>query len=156
MKKMMKKWTLCLFHLWKSFFLRLKSELLKNKRQQRKWKKKWKNSKMKLHIVKDVGMRNEASPESVHPVIRPLSIRPVVHVDRHPGSSKVAGCTPSLCWVWHCSFLPTKNGKEINQEWNNNNLRWWCCCCCGNVASLPIAPGCFTHMLCPKFKLPYK
>jgi hypothetical protein len=46
-------------------------------------------------------MRNEASPESVRPVIRPiilpLSIRPVVHADGHPGSSEVAGCTPSLC-----------------------------------------------------------
>ncbi len=45
-------------------------------------------------------MRNEASPESVRLVIRlvihPLSIHPVVHVDRHPGSSEVAGCTPSL------------------------------------------------------------
>jgi hypothetical protein len=82
----------------------------------------------------DVGMRNEASPESVRPVILPLSIRPVVHADGHPGSSEIASCTPSLCWVWHCSFLPTKNGKEINQEWNNNNLRWWCCCC-RNVAS---------------------
>ncbi len=91
-----------------------------------------------LHIVKDVGMRNEASPESMRPVIRPvilpLSIRPVVHADGHPGSFEVASCTPSLCWVWHCSFLPTKNGKEINQEENNNNLRWWCCCC-RNVAS---------------------
>jgi hypothetical protein len=27
-----------------------------------------------LHIVKDVGMRNEASPESVRPVIRPIKI----------------------------------------------------------------------------------
>ncbi len=34
------------------------------------------------YIVKDVGMRNEASPESVRPVIHPLSIRPVVHADR--------------------------------------------------------------------------
>jgi hypothetical protein len=46
-------------------------------------------------------MRNEASPESVRPVIRlvirPLSIRPVVHADGHPASSEVAGCTPSLC-----------------------------------------------------------
>jgi hypothetical protein len=47
---------------------------------------------------------------------------------------RLPGCTPSLCCVWHWSFLPTKNGKEINQEWNNNNLRWWCCCC-SNVAS---------------------
>jgi hypothetical protein len=86
-----------------------------------------------LHIVKDVGMRNEASSESVRLVILPLSIRPVVHADGHPGSSEVSGCTPSLCWVWRCSFLATKNGKEINQEWNNNNLRWWCCC--RNVAS---------------------
>jgi hypothetical protein len=50
-------------------------------------------------IVKDLGMRNEASPESVrlviHPIV-PLSIRPVVHANRHPGSSEVAGCTPSL------------------------------------------------------------
>ncbi len=46
-------------------------------------------------------MRNEASPESVRPVIRPvilpLSIHPVVHADQHPESSEVAGCTPSLC-----------------------------------------------------------
>ncbi len=45
-------------------------------------------------------MRNEASPESVRPVIciviHPLSIRPVVHADRHPESFEVAGCTPSL------------------------------------------------------------
>jgi hypothetical protein len=35
----------------------------------------------KLHIVKDVGMRNEASPEFVRPVVRPvihLSIRPIM------------------------------------------------------------------------------
>jgi hypothetical protein len=46
-------------------------------------------------------MRNEASPESVRPVIRPvilpLSIHPVVRADRHPKSSEVAGCTPSFC-----------------------------------------------------------
>ncbi len=36
----------------------------------------------------------------------------------HPGSSEVAGCTPSLYWVWHCSFLPTKNGKEIYPSCN--------------------------------------
>jgi len=46
-------------------------------------------------------MRNEASLASVRPVIRPLirplSIRLVVHADGHPGSSEVAGCTPSLC-----------------------------------------------------------
>ncbi len=56
-----------------------------------------------LHIVKDVGMRNEASPESVRPVIRPvifpLSIRLVVHADGHPRSSEVVGHTPSLCLV---------------------------------------------------------
>jgi hypothetical protein len=54
---------------------------------------------VKLHILKNVEMRNEASPESVRlvirPVICPLSIRSVVHADRHPGSSKVAVCTPS-------------------------------------------------------------
>jgi len=53
------------------------------------------------YIVKDVGMRNEASPESVRPVIRPvihpLSIRLIVHANGHPGSFKVADCTPSLC-----------------------------------------------------------
>jgi hypothetical protein len=42
------------------------------------------------------------------------TIRPVVHANQHPGSFEVAGCTPSLYWVWHYSFLPTKNGKEIN------------------------------------------
>jgi len=46
-------------------------------------------------------MRNEASPESVRPIIRPiilpLSIRLVVHADGHPRSSEVVGCTPSLC-----------------------------------------------------------
>jgi len=38
-----------------------------------------------LHILKDVEMTNEAAPESVRlvirPVIRPLSICPVVHAD---------------------------------------------------------------------------
>jgi hypothetical protein len=38
-----------------------------------------------LHTLKDVGMTNEAAPEPVRsvicPVIRPLSIRPVVHAD---------------------------------------------------------------------------
>ncbi len=38
-----------------------------------------------LHILKDVGMKNEASPESVRlvirPIICPLSIRPVVRTD---------------------------------------------------------------------------
>jgi len=58
---------------------------------------------------------NPPVPSSI-PVVA-LFIRPVVDADRHPGSSEVAGCTPSLYWVWHCSFLPTKNGKEINQEW---------------------------------------
>ncbi len=67
-----------------------------------------------LHILKDVRMK--WSFPWIRPVV-PLSIRPVVHANWHPGSSEVAGCTPSLYWVWHCSFLPTKNGKEINQEW---------------------------------------
>jgi hypothetical protein len=38
-----------------------------------------------LHILKDVGMKNEASSESVRlvirPIICPLSIRPVVRTD---------------------------------------------------------------------------
>jgi len=57
-----------------------------------------------LHIVKDVGMLNEASPESVRLVIRPcrpLSIRLVVHANRHLGSSKVAGYTPLLLLLLH-------------------------------------------------------
>ncbi len=61
-------------------------------------------TRWELHIVKDVTMRNEASPESVRPVIHPvihlvifpLFIRLVVHAFGHPGSSEVAGCTPSL------------------------------------------------------------
>ncbi len=57
---------------------------------------------------------NPPVPPSV-PVV-PLSSRPVVHANRHPGRSEVACCTPSLYWVWQCNFLPTKNGKEINQE----------------------------------------
>jgi len=40
---------------------------------------------------------NPPVPSSV-PVV-PLSIRPVVHADGHPGSSEVAGCTLSLYWV---------------------------------------------------------
>jgi hypothetical protein len=35
----------------------------------------------------------------VRPVIRPLSIRPVVHADGHPGSSQVAGCTQNCRWA---------------------------------------------------------
>jgi hypothetical protein len=93
---------------------------------------------IEMHFIYFYNIPGWSSFPSVHPVIRLvirlLSIRPVVHTDRHPRSSEVADCTPSLCWVWHCSFLPTKNGKEINQEWNNNNLRWWCCCC-RNVAT---------------------
>jgi len=66
----------------------------------------------KSYIVKDVGMRNEASPESVPPVIRPvihpLSIRPVVHaIDtleaprlpaaHHPSESDTAAfCPPRM------------------------------------------------------------
>jgi hypothetical protein len=62
-------------------------------------------------------MRNEASPESVRtvicPVIHPLSIRPVVHADGHPGSSEVSGCTPSLC----CSLTLQ---LSAHQEWEGN------------------------------------
>jgi len=52
---------------------------------------------------------NPSVPSSV-PVV-PLSI----HLD------DVAGCTPSVNWVWHCSFLPTKNGKILCIELIMNN-----------------------------------
>jgi hypothetical protein len=43
------------------------------------------DQKLASYIVKDVRMRNEASPESVRPVIRPvicpLSIRSIVHAN---------------------------------------------------------------------------
>jgi hypothetical protein len=78
-------------------------------------------------------MRNEASPESVRPVIRPvihpLSIRPVVHADRHLGSSEVAGCTPSLGWTpWKLRgcrlhtipLLSLTLQLSAHQEWEGN------------------------------------
>ncbi len=68
-----------------------------------------------LHIVKDVVTWSIIS--SICLVIH-SSIRLVIHVNRHPGSSKITGGTPSLYWVWHCSFLPTKNGKEIYPSCN--------------------------------------
>jgi hypothetical protein len=36
---------------------------------------------------------------------------------RLPAAHHPSTRQPSLYWAWHCSFLPTKNGKEINQEW---------------------------------------
>jgi len=71
------------------------------------------------YIGKDVSMRNEASSESVRliirPVIRPLSIRSVVHGNRHPESSEVAGCTPSLhpsAESDTAAFCPPKMGRK--------------------------------------------
>jgi len=55
---------------------------------------------------------NPLVPSSV-PVV-PLSIR----------LDDVAGCTPSVNWVWHCNFLPTKNGKILSIELIMNNGSW--------------------------------
>ncbi len=59
-------------------------------------------------------MTNEASPESarpvIRPVIRPLSIRPVVHADQHPGSSEVPGHHPSAKSD-SAAFCPPRMGR---------------------------------------------
>jgi hypothetical protein len=74
---------------------------------------------------------NPCVPSSVPSSILCPSVQSSMRID----TLEAPRLPAALCWVWHCSFLPTKNGKEINQEWNNNNLRWWCCWCCRNVTS---------------------
>ncbi len=36
---------------------------------------------------------------------------------------QVGVVTPSLCWVGHCNFLPTKNGKEIKHILKDNGKK---------------------------------
>jgi len=60
---------------------------------------------------------NPPVPSSV-PVV-PLSIGPVVHADGHPGSSEVAGCTPSL-YPATIPLLSLTLQLSAHQEWEGN------------------------------------
>jgi hypothetical protein len=62
---------------------------------------------------------NPPVPSSV-PVV-PLSIRLVVHADRHPGSSEVAGYTPSL-YAATIPLLSLTLQLSAHQEWEWNKL----------------------------------
>jgi len=63
---------------------------------------------------------NPPVPSSVHVV--PLSIDPVVHADGHPGSSEVAGCTPSPYPATICLLSLTLQ-LSAHQEWEGNKPR---------------------------------
>ncbi len=71
------------------------------------------------YIVKDVGMRNEASPKSVRPVIRPvihpLSICPVVHANRVSTPWKLRGC-----WLHTIPLLSLTLQLSAHEEWEGN------------------------------------
>jgi len=69
-----------------------------------------------LYNYKDVGMRNEASPESVRlvirPVIHPLSIRPVVHADRHLGAPRLPAAHHPSAESDTAAFCPPRMGRK--------------------------------------------
>ncbi len=60
-------------------------------------------------------MRNEASPESVHLIIRPLSIHPVVHANR---PWKLRGCR-----LHTIPLLSLTRQLSAHQEWEGNKPR---------------------------------
>jgi hypothetical protein len=63
------------------------------------------------------GVEITTSLSSLCPSVRSSMRIDTLKTPRLPTAHHRSTRQPSLYWVWHCSFLPTKNGKEINQEW---------------------------------------